>query len=596
VSLFQVQLIQLPLHPSTAWEPTGNIPLAPALIAAAAGLPLEAVFPEELLNSLGDAALAEELQNRNPAILGVTLYLWNRERTLNLVRNLKKWKPELLVVAGGPEVTPDNHFLLAETCIDLFVAGEGESSAKEVLDSERLKKIISSGIKIQGPLVNTDSPDRWPDPYETGYLVPSEGGSVHIETQRGCQCLCSYCAYRKNSPVPRITPAEKVLKKIRMLHEMGAGELVFLDPTFNGRADLHVLLKGMASFGFECFAEVRSDLIHSARTADALSSAGFRSLEVGLQTMNKEVLRAVGRGGNPFSILKGASLLLSSGITPVIDLILGLPGDHPDQIEKAALHLVDRGLHEQVQTFCLSVLPGTELKANAHELGIEYRCTPPYCVTRSGLHSIEELLQARESVSDILGYDADPPPRPVLCDSFPGMEVFIPEQKNRMANSPSVRHGVLRINTEDAWANRDSILLKIKERRNRDPYCPLDVVIRSLKQFPLDLIDMLNELCEPECYTATRAEIYGTPGLLRLAVIALPEMDSDWINECSLLAVTVVESNLPVSLSGGQAGLLLEGFHDLSQLSCIYSHAPHLIFFKEQELEMMWNLDILELG
>ncbi len=590
-----VQLIQLPLHPSTAWESTGNIPLASALLAAAAALPPQSIFPEGLMNSLGDAALLEELKRRDPELLGVTLYLWNRERSLYLLQNLKKWKPELLIVAGGPEVTKDNHALLMESSIDLFVAGEGESFAADVLSTKRLGAILKTGKKLLGPVVDTNPPDRWPDPYETGYLTPPEGGSVHIETQRGCQCLCSYCAYRRTSPIPRVIPAEKVLKKIRMLHEMGAEELVFLDPTFNSRFDLATLLTGMSDYRMDCFAEVRSDLIHSEATADALAQAGFNSLEVGLQTISMEVLHSVGRGGNPLSILKGASLLKESGITPIMDLILGLPGDNPENIELAAIELVNRDLHDQVQTFCLSVLPGTELRMNAEKLGIRYEDRPPYSITQSGQYTIQNLLLAREKVSDILGYDADPPQRPVLCDSFPGMEVFIPEKKQSHI-SPSVRHGVLRINTNDPWAYRKPILDKVRERRDKDPYCPLDVVIRSEKVFPLDLLDMISELPEPECYTSAKAEIYGLPGLLRLAVIMPRTTDPGWLVECSNLTVTVIESNTPVSLPGGQIGLLLKGNHDLAQLSALYSQAPHLVFFARKELEILWNLDVLGLG
>ena len=590
-----VQLVQLPLHPATAWEPTGNSPLAPAMLAATASLPVESVFPEDLLNTLGDSALLDELRRRDPVLIGVTLYLWNRERTLHLLRQLKEWNEDLLIVAGGPEVTADNHSLLAEESIDLFVAGEGESFAEDVLSPERLKTILRTGVKLLGPVVDTRAPDHWPDPWENGYLTPAEGGSVHLETQRGCQCLCSYCAYRRTSPVPRMITAEKVLKKIRMLHEMGAGELVFLDPTFNSRTDLLTLLRGMASYELDCFAEVRSDLIHSSEVSDALAKAGFNSLEVGLQTMSRKVLHSVGRGGDPKSILRGASLLKGSGITPVMDLILGLPGDNPRNIELAATELVSLKLQDQVQTFCLSVLPGTELRLNAEKLGIKYDDRPPYTVTLSGSHTIENLLLARERVADILGYDTDPPPRPVLSDSFPGMEVFIPENRETLI-SPSVRHGVLRVNTLDAWTHRESILSKVRERREKDPYCPLDVVIQSKKLFPLDLIDILKQLSEPECYTSEKAKLYRMPGLLRIAVIMDPATDQNWLRECSEMTTTVMISDSAVALPGGLVGLLLQGSYDLARLSALYSEAPHLVFFAEKELELFWNLDVLGLG
>ncbi len=590
----RVQLVQLPLHPGTAWEPTGNIPLAPAKLAAAAGLSKDSVFPEHLLNSLGDQGVLEELHSRNPAVIAVTLYLWNRHRTLNLIQQYKKAHPGVLVVAGGPEVTADNSVLLAHDCIDLFVAGEGEIHAEDVLHVKTLKEIIKTGQKLLGPFRDTSSPDRWPDPYETGHITPAPGGSAHVETQRGCGCLCSYCAYRRTAPVPRVMPAEAALSRIRLLKEKGAEELVFLDPTFNARNDLTALLSGMEPLGMASFAEVRGDLI-KPDDGVLFKKAGFHSLEVGLQTMSREVLKAVGRGGNPEKILWGAEILRNSGITPVIDLILGLPGDNPENIVKAAQQITARDLEEQVQTFCLSVLPGTELRANAVSLGIKYNDYPPYCLTQSGSFTLQNLMEKREQVSDILGYDADPPPRPVLCRSFPKMEIFIPEAGG--SSSPeSVRHGVLRIRTEDAWVHREAVMKRILLRRETDPYCPLDIVIESEEQFPLDLLDMINSLQEPDCYDREKSEIYNVPSLIRTAVIAKPSADPGWLQECSTLATTVIKSKNPVALPGGEVGLLLAGSFDLTTLSALYSQAPHLVFFTNPELEKLWNLDILGLG
>ncbi len=571
------------------------MPLAPARLAAAAGLPPSSVFPERLLDSLGDSALLSALLERDPWLIGVTLYMWNRERTLNLLREYRKLRPDVLIVAGGPEVTPDNRSLLSDTSVDLFVAGEGESLAGEVLHREGLSRLISSGIRITGPVMDTLPPDRWPDPYETGHLIPSPGSSAHVETQRGCGCLCSYCAYRRTSPRPRVTSAKSALRKIRMLKEKGAGELVFLDPTFNARPDLAPLLSGMAELDMSCFAEVRGDLAITDSTARSLRKAGFHSLEVGLQTVNADVLRDIGRGGSPQAILRGAGILRDCGITPVIDLILGLPGDYPGNIVLAAEKIRELGLEEQVQTFLLSVLPGTELRAKAGSLSLSFDDRPPYPVTRSGGHTLNDLLAARDCVSDILGYDADPPPRPVLCDGFPGMEVFTPGGPPPAA-PPSSRHGVLRIVTEDPWNCRNEIMDRLALRRGRDPYCPLDVVIDSAAMFPLDLLDMIAGLGEPMCYERAKAEIYGVPGLLRLAVIAGPDADCSWLEECSRSAVTVVRSPGPAALPGGETGLLIQGIHDLAELSALYAGAPHLIFFTDPGLERLWNLDILGLG
>ncbi|PIE53628.1 hypothetical protein CSA37_00235 [Candidatus Fermentibacteria bacterium] len=589
-----VLLIQLPLHPGTAWEPTGNIPLAPARLAAQANLPKSSILSEEKLNTMGDRALLNELLEQNPELIGATLYLWNRARTIHLLREYKKIHQDVLIVAGGPEVTSDNAVLLKESCVDLFVAGEGEIRASEILNPETVKAILKTGTRFLAPVIDTSPPDRWTDPYETGHLIPEPGGSAHMETQRGCCNLCSYCAYRRTSPVPRITPASTALEKIRHLKELGVEELIFLDPTFNARPDLKELLKGLKEMNLQSFAEVRGDLLREEHGA-ALRAAGFTSLEVGLQTMNDKVLKSVGRGGNPQSIIRGAGYLEAAGITPVMDLILGLPGDHPESILQAAETFTEKSIAEQVQTFCISVLPGTEIRSKACSLDIEFRDTPPYCITKSGDQTLQSLLKTREEVSDILGYDADPPPRPVFCRNFPGMEIFTPE-KPSTAIPPSVRHGVLRITTEDAWAHRVTIMKKIKERRDSDPFCPLDIIIESMREFPLNLLDMIKELPEPECYDREKAVIYNVPSLIRPGVIAPDDSDMEWLMECSSLAVTVTRSCHPIVPSGREIGLLLMGSHDLATLSAQYAEIAHLVFFDLPELERLWNLDVLGLG
>ena len=47
-----------------------------------------------------DAILAEQ-----PRIVGLGVYIWNVEETTRLVADLKRVRPDILVVLGGPEVS-----------------------------------------------------------------------------------------------------------------------------------------------------------------------------------------------------------------------------------------------------------------------------------------------------------------------------------------------------------------------------------------------------------------------------------------------------------------------------------------------------------
>ena len=48
--------------------------------------------------------IAAEIQQRQPDILGLSIYIWNRHQSFELIERLRKQNPELKIVIGGPEV------------------------------------------------------------------------------------------------------------------------------------------------------------------------------------------------------------------------------------------------------------------------------------------------------------------------------------------------------------------------------------------------------------------------------------------------------------------------------------------------------------
>src|SRR5262249_46581851 len=114
----RVVLVQLPIPPLGPGPLRGNVPLAAAylkLYAQRRGLEYDfdiEVFPASLANSLGDRALARAIDQREPMLVGFTCYLWNVERTLWVARELRRLRPDIRILLGGPEITPDNQWVL----------------------------------------------------------------------------------------------------------------------------------------------------------------------------------------------------------------------------------------------------------------------------------------------------------------------------------------------------------------------------------------------------------------------------------------------------------------------------------------------------
>src|SRR5947209_17271929 len=134
-----ILLVQLPIPPLGPAPIRGNVPLAAAylkLYAESKGLGAFydiALLPAPEANTLGDQALVAALAARVPWLVGFTCYVWNIERTLWIAHELKRRRPGIRIVLGGPEITADNAWVLQTLDYDFAVIGEGEQTFANLL-------------------------------------------------------------------------------------------------------------------------------------------------------------------------------------------------------------------------------------------------------------------------------------------------------------------------------------------------------------------------------------------------------------------------------------------------------------------------------
>src|SRR5258708_12926337 len=84
-------------------------------------------------------------------------------------------------------------------------------------------------------------------------------------------------------------------------------------------------------------------------------------------------------------------MLHGEGIELLVDLIIGLPGDTPDDVLRGMDFLDAHGLAAEAQVFPLSLLPGTAMRATAVEDGVVFDPAPPYRVQRTAAFSEDAL-------------------------------------------------------------------------------------------------------------------------------------------------------------------------------------------------------------
>jgi radical SAM superfamily enzyme YgiQ (UPF0313 family) len=458
----QVLLVQLPIPPVGPGPIRGNVPLAAGYLkmyAERRGLGADyeiEILPTSLANSLGDRGLVAEILAAEPWMVGFTCYLWNIERTLWIAGELKRMRPDLRIIIGGPEVTADNEWVLEHPAIDYAAIGEGEQTFAELLEalrqSERPQSPIDGLYVVAGLLSeprgrpkvsvessspsltlrasNTGSPiaafrrpletlDEISSPYLAGILDAADEEMLLLETIRGCIFKCKFCYYPKSYDDLYFLSEDKIVANLEHARRRGAREVVLLDPTLNQRRDFAGFLKLLARENpdrqFTYFGELRAEGI-TAEIARLLAEANFTEVEIGLQSIDPLAMELMDRHNNLKAFERGARAMLDNGIKVKVDLIIGLPGDTIDSIRRGIDYIHSTELYSEVQVFNLAVLPGTAFRQEAERLGLIYQERPPYYVLETPTLRLEQMYELMEEAQQVFETEFDPLPAPTLPD------------------------------------------------------------------------------------------------------------------------------------------------------------------------------------
>lgn len=630
-----VRLAQLPIPQPAKGSATGNVPLAAgclAVAARAAGLGDVAIetVPVELTDDLGDTLLARALAAGEPDVLGLSLYLWNSERSLHLAREVKRLSPKTVILGGGPEVGPDNAFLNERGELDVAVTGEAEEVFPGVLDAilrgtdvRALPGVAArSGASMSAftpPRPATFPLTRFPSPYVDGTLAVDPTRAVYVETVRGCRSHCTFCFYPKSSASLRTLDVADARRTLEAFLARGARGIVFLDPTFNHRPQFDALLDAILEVNRDrsatFFAEVRAEGLTEAQ-ADKLAAAGFTKLEIGLQSVNPEALKRSQRGGSPELVAKAAAMLRARGIDLLVDLIIGLPGDRAEDVRRGVDFLLAHDLGRFAQVFPLSVLPGTAMRASAAQDGLEFDPAPPYRLRRTATMSGDDILATLLEAEDRLDRRLDEFPRPFLSERDAAehpQDVFELDVERATvvervrAREPGAQHVALWLRADDLWAARGAVLDAIDARIAVDPHATLDVVLAPGRAFPMNLIEAIAHrfAAAPRSYAGRHLAHRGEDAQHRLVTVlrAGTTFAPDWIEALDervpvFREMTAHEALRRASRLGGDepAARIVgdwpeqgdEVFRVLAQLA-----DPEAITFADRALESRWVDEVL---
>jgi len=335
--------------------------------------------------------IADELLAGNPDIVGLSIYIWNVEKSEQLVAALKERKPKLLIILGGPEVTYEPEYFLKYWAIDYVISGEGEFVLGDLLSAIKYNKPTTiNGVSTHGNINKTvvkadlNKLSTLPSPYMLEDDIPDiKNRLVYFETSRGCPYQCQYCLSSLEKGV-RYFPQEYIFDNLSHLIQNGAKQIKFLDRTFNlnkehTKAIFDFLIRNHRpnlSIQFEIYADLLTD-----ETIDYLNNSlpeKFFRFEIGIQSTYEPTNIAVKRKQDFTLLADNIKKLMSGGkIDLHLDLIAGLPYETLVRFIKSFNDVFDlKG--KEVQLGFLKMLRGTALRRDASKYGYIYDQQAPY--------------------------------------------------------------------------------------------------------------------------------------------------------------------------------------------------------------------------
>ncbi len=493
-------LLQLPIQGHDFFYSNENIPLAASYlqwIAEAQGIDAE-LLPNPLMSYGSDQAILRFLVDSQPDMVAMSCYLWNVERSLFLARQLKRHLPTCKIVIGGPEINPDNEFLLRHKDFDIGVVGEGEEAWEVLLRSHpevpRIPGVLlreeDGEWHFSGKRLSHSTLDRWTSPFLSGKLDGHLQRVLWLETVRGCVHRCAYCYYHRQSSGLRAFSLERIAMEVRRAREKGFEEIVFLDPCFTRHPQLDVLLKEMENINHDRFLKIHAEGNAEAIDpwmAEKMGRVGFTRMEVGLQSTKSNTLRRIRRDFEAEGFQRGVRLLRDNGIEVMVDLIAGLPGDHLFDICRSLDWVLDHEVSDLLMLYPLSLISGTELHRRSNEFEIKAMPYPPYFVTRNRDIGAPEICQAFLHYENRIGEDISPLEVPPALDS-PSRTNTLPGDLCNVINwhTPDQVHHPPRLNDSLAYA----FTLSLSREVLREPTRWFPSLREYLKENPFTLLSI----------------------------------------------------------------------------------------------------------
>jgi radical SAM superfamily enzyme YgiQ (UPF0313 family) len=390
------------------------------LMANLGGLRERACMAEFHINQT-PLEITEAILLHEPRIVGFGVYIWNVEQTTEVVALLKRIRPELIIILGGPEVSYETDGQEIVALADHVITGEADVKFAEVcrqlLEDRRPRLSWQTGLwpvetagdgclpgqpgRLSSKIIPAELPTltSLASPYDFYTDEDLAHRVVYVEASRGCPFTCEFCLSSLDLPV-RAFPLDAFLAAMQRLLDRGATQFKFVDRTFNlhlptSMGILQFFLDRWRDGLFLHFEMIPDRLPEQLRALIRKFPPGAVQFEVGIQTFDDATSKNISRRQNLERLADNLRFLREeTGVHVHADLIVGLPGEGMESFGRGFDRLVALGPQE-IQVGILKRLRGTPIIRHDAEFAMRYAPHPPYEILATRDISFPDMQRMR---------------------------------------------------------------------------------------------------------------------------------------------------------------------------------------------------------
>lgn len=282
---------------------------------------------------------------------------------LALSKKIKEANPSCKIIFGGSEVQSEMGAEVLKHCdwVDCCVQGEGESAIIEIVNSEKPVPRMYIGKKKLN-LADLPHPD-YDDFFERidGENDPWLGANariIPIEGSRGCwwgeKHHCKFCGLNGEDLRFRRTTADAVISEITSQSQRYERyEFEFVDNILDYKffESLVPRIKAQGT-DYLFFAETKANL--KPLEVEGLSSAGFRTIQPGIESLSSRVLKIMDKGATARQNIELLRLARDRSMTVVWNVLYGFPGE-TNQDYQEMIELIPKLRHLEPPKSCAMI-------------------------------------------------------------------------------------------------------------------------------------------------------------------------------------------------------------------------------------------------